>query len=411
LSNAVIEPLSEFFCVPVIDSPHVAFERNDPSLKVWLGVNPLIRVPGALFNLEFLTALSLRSSQITEIAPALGNLRNLEELNIASNRLRYLPGELLDLLAYPSKLWNLNIEPNPFYRPAIEVDSLPQWDSTSLDENSENIAWLLESTVSSNRGPIRIWVDKRDGSRVDGNILTPYFQLQMSNAKCHWHGKILARSPIQYMDSHGVTISKFRLPEPTSDISHQGPIDTEDLASSPSLPQSLSRSSARSRVLSLTELALQSCSRAPQSPPLASYFPPDTSPHLTDPLERITMQGEANAGSGDIPCSTCRRRVIVPIARWIEWWHYYKYEENDVVPWTPEELDTWNLDFNEMNAKTPSLRNFLDGNTEATKVVPVPFMKRACSLACLPKAMEMPFRTGLPGTLRWSIKMKEEEDK
>ncbi|KAI0125140.1 hypothetical protein BJ170DRAFT_585017, partial [Xylariales sp. AK1849] len=347
LSNAIIAPLSEFTCIPTVIEG-VPFEQNEPALKIYLGANPLTRAPGALFNLEFLTLLSLRNTQIASIPPAIGNLRNLKTLNLSLNRLRWLPAELLDLMTYPSNLKELFIHPNPFYRPATEVKLPPHEDNSDFEE-SENIILLHEST-------------QQDGARVRLTV---------------------ARSPVQYMDSRGVVISQFHLPNPQIDLvgfgareQHPPLIDTEDIALPPPRPYSTQESSSMgnaSGVPSLLELALKSCSRTTQLPQLSSYLPADAPPHLDGLFRHIMTQGEMNGNTGDVPCSKCKRRVIMPVARWIEWW------------------DVANV----------TVRGGYHNTSTDRKGIAVPFMKRACSYKCLPEPVAV--GTFFPGTLRWGV--------
>lgn len=51
----------------------------------------------------------LGGNNLTEIPPLIGQLRNLRELNVAYNKLRYLPSEIMAL-----KLKTLRVDPNPF---------------------------------------------------------------------------------------------------------------------------------------------------------------------------------------------------------------------------------------------------------------------------------------------------------
>ncbi|KAH8662232.1 hypothetical protein BX600DRAFT_465900 [Xylariales sp. PMI_506] len=377
LSNAAIVPLSEFSCIPTV-TPGVPFEQRDPSLKIFLSANPLNKAPGALFNLEFLTVLSLRNTRITEIPPCIGNLRNLETLNLSLNRLRWLPGELLDLMTYPSKLKDLMIHPNPFYQPGEDIPLLPDEDGLEF-ENSEHTVLLHESTVED--GAIfRLWLDKRDGLEYGQE-----YPAINDNQTSRWRARALARTPVQYMDSRGTVISKYCLPRSdlgATEASGQCSLylETEDLSTPPALPygtrESATSLSTASRVPSLLELALKACSKTTQLPVLPSYLPADTAPHLRELLEQIITRSEENANTGDLPCSTCGRRIIMPLAQWIEWW-----------------------DVANMSAAT-SLQD-LRYNTGKGEERAIPFMRRACSLRCLPIARAV--GTMLPGTLRWGL--------
>jgi hypothetical protein len=383
LSNATISPLSEFECIPTVELG-VPFEHRDPALKLYLSANTLLKAPGSLFSLEYLTVLSLRSNKITELPPALGRLRNLKSLNLSLNRLRWLPGELLDLMAYPSKLETLLIYPNPFYQPASAPEPLSELGDSKYA--SLNDILTLYPEMGNDDGSLMLWLDKRDGLRENaGN-----HPITSGKSSC-WQGRILARSPVQFSDSRGMVMSNFELPNRARDAGGASPsepslkIETEDLALPPSTPPKLARgtSGKASGVSSLLEVALKACSRTSQLPVLPSYLPDDTPSHLPDLLRRIVAQGEANANSGQLPCSRCEKKSIVPVAQWIEWWEVAKV------------------------AIGPEMRecDYLAGD-EGKKAIP--FIKRACSYRCLPDATEP--GSLLPGTLRWSTKhMRGEE--
>ncbi|KAK9423725.1 hypothetical protein SUNI508_13918 [Seiridium unicorne] len=370
LSNATIAPLSELTCIPLVTAG-VPFEQKDPSLKIYLSQNPLIKVPGAVFNLEFLTYLSLRNTKITEIPPAVGRLQNLQTLNVSMNRLRWLPGELLDLLTYPSKLKELMIDPNPFHLPNEEGE---------LDSEIENEWKGLENALVLNEEPLghgttvrKLWLDRQDALKDDTEY--PAFN---TKRKWIWQAAIRARTPMQFDDSRGIVTSNFSIP---GKLNPGTTLETEDLGQPPRTPLTRASSTARnsSRVPSLLELALKACSRTSQLPHLPSYLPEDVPKHLPDLLHRILAQADANANAGDLPCSKCRRRVIVPVAQWIEWWHLWK-----------------------VNLPTDTVKELQSFDSNGI----IPFLKRACSYRCLPEGMSM--GTLLPGTLRCSLVRSED---
>ncbi|KAI0595278.1 hypothetical protein F4775DRAFT_382867 [Biscogniauxia sp. FL1348] len=381
IQNATISQLSEFSCIPLV-AEDVPFEQKDPSLKLFLYDNPLLRAPGALFNLDYLTVLSLRNTKITELPPSIGNLRNLQSLNLSLNRLRYLPAELLDLMKYPSKLEHLSIHPNPFYQPS----SLPQLqdiveEARGVQEEAAAFTLIHEST--SPDGTIdRFWISTGDqfpGAAEHLSIDDTEFSA--------WRATILGRSPVQYNDSRGVVLSKFQLPQQErtgsgSPISVGNvTIETEDLTSPPA-PARPSRDQAiwnteQSRVFSLFELALQSCSRTAQLRGLPSYLPSQTPPHFTRVLDRVAEQSEENANLGDVPCSICKRGVMMPTAQWIEW---------------------WDLSVSIMNQKGP-LKTRLPLSSQRDERA-VPFLRRGCSWRCVPKPMK--FGQWLPGVVKWT---------
>ncbi|KAI0913456.1 hypothetical protein F4823DRAFT_41407 [Ustulina deusta] len=359
IPDGPISRLAELALIPEVDKD-VPFEQTNPELGLYLSNNRLTRAPGALFNLEHLTYLSLRNNKISQLPPSIGKLRNLRELNLSLNRLRYLPGELLRLLEFPSVLSSLHIHPNPFHRP----ESFPRHPKPAVREVT-----LLP--------PRRIPIFKEKGSTLfvsldnhsEANITAPV----TSSA---WQILLLARSPVQYSDSRGSVLSRFHLPCEESDDHAQSrgseerqavTLQTEDvsLRSEPHLQGRVPNVPSKpSHVLSLFELASKSASRAAQIWDLASYFPPQAPSSVLRSIERIAAQSALNGNSGTLPCSMCGRQITTPTAQWIEWWDISKTEHNG---WGAVILEPLSMNAGE-NA--------------------IPFLKRGCSWNCVPKSME-----------------------
>ncbi|KAI1765718.1 hypothetical protein GGR53DRAFT_248717 [Hypoxylon sp. FL1150] len=382
ISNKTISQISIFDSVLNPDFPDTP---RDTFTKLYLSNNPLLRAPGAIFNLEYLSVLSLRNTQITELPPSIGNLRNLETLNLSLTRLRYLPGELLNLMKYPSKLQTLTIHPNPFYQP----DSLNLDDTQNYASEDEETA-CSKDWVSPSGTVFRHWLTKDDAHLLDQTEGPPKLDIHSAS----WDIHILARSPVQFSDSRGTIVSKFRLPHlnlsgsDDAEVPSNMVIETEDLGGSITLPHSKrsqgTTTSNQGSVQSLFELALQACSRSGQLHELSSYLSPNAPPHLVELLDEIAKRSEDHDNnSGALPCSICGRRVMVPVTQWIEWC-----------------------------AITRKYRNGA-GNQHGVEYIghrqgeKVPFLRRGCSWKCLPRPM-IPWEQ-LPGTLR-SCALTAEED-
>ncbi|KAI1130021.1 hypothetical protein F5Y10DRAFT_138993 [Nemania abortiva] len=330
IPDGPISRLAELALIPSVDKD-VPFEQTNPKLGLYLYNNRLTYAPGALFNLEHLTYLSLRNNQISELPPSIRKLRNLRTLNVSLNRLRYLPGELLSLFEFPSALSVVQIFPNPFYRPALLRGSVPN------DIPSE-------------------WA---------GGVPPPD----------EWNVVLRARSPVQYSDSRGSILSRFRLPCEKSDGHIQSGesaaqqlvfLQTEDVDVLP-VPHLEGRASGvpsnTGRVMSLFELASKSASRAAQTWDLASYLSPDAPSSVLQSINRIAAQGALNGNLGTLPCSICGREMITPLTQWLEWWEI-------------------------------SLRTSSSKRSPAGSLIPlglgvnedvIPFLKRGCSWNCIPK--------------------------
>ncbi|CAM1506262.1 Fc.00g059030.m01.CDS01 [Cosmosporella sp. VM-42] len=334
ISNDTITPLSQFSCIPHV-TKDVAFEQKDPELKIYLAMNRLSRVPGAIFDLTYLTILSLRGNKLTELPPAISRLNSLRELNVSQNRLRYLPTDLLDLIgSNNNKLRTLVVHPNPFFQPEHD-----------FEEDGIVGVWGTESHEIS--------------SLVS---------------------KSLGRSPVQLSNTTGRVLSDFRLPtDPTMRILPVEVDSTDDselpspVSSKGSLddPRSLAKTSG---VPSLLEIALRSCYGSTQLPEMIHYIPEGLL-NLRQLLDRAVRQKQA----GGLTCSSCRKMHVVPTAEWVEW-RELRTSERIGDEGYAEGYWHWRL--------LPL--------SKAEGEMAVPFLHRGCSWACGPKDTEKS-SWGIPG--------------
>ncbi|EFQ34974.1 leucine Rich Repeat family protein [Colletotrichum graminicola] len=332
LSDATIRPLSEFSCIPIV-AEGVPFEQKDPALQLYLYRNPLIKLPGAIFDLEHLTVLSLRGCRLRELPPAIGKMRRLRTLNLAQNLLRYLPAELLDLMAAPSALEELLLQGNHFFQ-ATERPRLG---------GLEN----LEGNGSEGLELVGAWKPGTDGVAA----------------------RFFARSPVHYLDSLGLSHSDFRL-DPEAVIVRTERQDGKRSTSSGSPTSSApyhSKSAGRcvasvkgSRVPSLVELALRSAYKSSDLDELPHYIP-DSLSHLQTLLERAADQREA----GGLTCAMCKKPFVAPTTQWLEWWQVCLVESRQNEEGYAVKARPW-TDLDEEN----------DGA--------VPFLRRGCSWKCGP---------------------------
>lgn len=242
----------------------VPFAQQDPELKLYLSNNSLTRVPGALFNLEHLTVLSLRRNQLTEVPPAICKLKHLRELNLSQNCIKCLPFELLDLVKDEScPLSTLVVHPNPFYQPVDLHNNLyPGADVISARPQAGNLP----------------------------------------------KGSFRGRTPVQVSSTRGTLLSKFCI------TPSQTYLETESIEVA-----TVFKENSQTKVFSLTEIVLQSCARSMTDPAwwrdpwLAETLP--NYPHLAELLDEMHEQREA----GGLQCTACGRQVIKPVAQWIEW--------------------------------------------------------------------------------------------
>ncbi|KAG6001915.1 hypothetical protein E4U43_001213 [Claviceps pusilla] len=279
LSHETLSPLANFSCIPMV-TKDVAFEQKEPELKMYLAMNRLRLIPGALFELQHLTILSLRGNKLSEIPPAIAKLSNLKQLNVSQNRLRSLPAELMRL--FDLGLRDLVLHPNPFFEPESSLSF-----ERALDENDDRLKSTVERLVS----------------------------------------RFLGRSPLQVSDSMGQVLSAFKFPsysesnkvavadgggggggdddDDDDDDDNNNNNNSVDVGHVVPMP---------SRVPSLVELAVRSCYSTNELPQLSHYIPDGLS-HIRGLLERAVRQKEM----GGISCTKCQKLVVVPAMEWVEW--------------------------------------------------------------------------------------------
>ncbi|KAF4587353.1 Leucine Rich Repeat domain protein [Ophiocordyceps camponoti-floridani] len=277
ISEETVSILAHMQVFPTV-RPDVAFEQRDPCINFFLGNNDLTRLPGAIFDLQYLTTLSLRNNELTEISPAIVKLTNLKELNLGQNRLRSFPSEILRLLLF-GKLKRFFWGPNPLYQP--------------------------DGKLSVHNRPVP-WGNVRNPPMVGPNSEFPVLDVSASH-RAEYHNSYLGRSPLQVSDSMGRVTSGFSLPRLDSkdDVPLHKPdrrIGLGDIAD------------ARKGVPSLIELCLRSGHRSSMTADLPLHMP-DEFEHLRRLLQRTATQKAA----GRLNCSSCGRLVVIPQAEWIEW--------------------------------------------------------------------------------------------
>ncbi|KAJ3497534.1 hypothetical protein NLG97_g1829 [Lecanicillium saksenae] len=274
ISNETITPLAQLSCIPQV-TRDVAFEQKDPELKIYLARNRLWRLPRSLFDLTFLTVLSLRDNKLTELPASISKLTNLRELNVAQNKLRTLPPQLLDLIGPTGRLKKLMLFPNPFAQPDRAIGD------TSEDGNMDVHDYVVSMRIGVMRPAVL--------------------------------GRFLGQTPLQLTTSKGRRTSRFALSFEAGklpvEFARQGLDDSEDKLV---LEGERDASAAKqSRVPSLMEAALRSCYRIPKPESLAQYIPDEL-----HQLRALVTQAGNQKHSGGLACSTCRKHMVMPAVEW-----------------------------------------------------------------------------------------------
>lgn len=337
ISNPTISLISQIARIPNVERG-VPFEHQDPELRLFLWSNQLTRVPGAIFNLDHLTILSLRGNSLTELPPAILKLKKLQTLNVSLNSLRYLPIELLELIYDPgSSLETLMLHPNPWYQPEGGQEPEAPWSSENADRTSPGLGpkgrgckWLSREPCASSYLDAKLW----------------------------------ARSPVEFSDTKGRVYSAFRVKPDDKTM------PTEDLGTEPLPPAQntaqqriqLSTGVKTTKVPTLMELALQASARNPYLSELPEMLTETTQ---NTRLCELLADTQAYSYTGGLGCTVCQRPVIRPTAQWFEWWEIFV---NCLAP--GESADT-------------ELRSTVQYLTQSPEERLVPFVRRVCSWNCV----------------------------
>lgn len=333
-------------------------------MKLFLSSNSLLKVPGAVFDLQHLTNLSLRGCGLRELPPAIGRLHLLETLNLAQNALRYLPAELLGLLAAPGSLRSLLLQGNSFYHASQLPEQVVITSETATGE--KNRGGLREGQIVNLR-------NSSDLSRYETDLASVLPRLYEGRA-----ARYFARSPVQYSDSWGSFESGFRLDGlpaseetlPIDEIPVMGSSASDDQFSAPassslrSRDQPLRSQIRGSRVPSLVELAARSCYWSADLEDLPIYVPESLS-RIHSLLDGALEQREA----GGFECWKCKKTMVTPTVKWLEWWQVVGVEQSD----NPSERGNGQPNF------TPPWSN---------EEQAVPFLRMGCSRGCGPEKIQ-----------------------
>ncbi|KAK4200581.1 hypothetical protein QBC40DRAFT_200051 [Triangularia verruculosa] len=301
VSAETIAPIADIEPIPVV-LPGMYFRKTDPDIQVFLYNNNLKEFPLSLVNIEPLTVLTLRNNDLTEIPTCIGKLRNLKTLNLAQNKLKYLPSEILRLMGDEGKLEMLQTVSNPW--------------------------WMAE-------------------------------KLSFQSVMEHAGPNPLIRTPVEFLDSNGRIYSRFRLPLSDDDLAEStSSLELEvEHPSELEMPKEVSYTEQDAKRLlnpkgarSLFEYALKTLTKLPE-PELAEvdcWLEVDEGyPHGL--RETLNLAADAHR-SGGLTCSVCRRGMVVPLTRWVEF-------------------------------------HRTSGATKLDRELLVPFLKIGCSWRCVPEVV------------------------
>jgi len=310
LNQVIVPPLDAGLEVPTEGQ----YRSMIPELHVSLASNHLLNLSTALFNVDNLTSLTLRGNYIEEVPPMIVKLQFLRALDLTNNAIKWLPCEMITMMAPSGRLARLTLHGNPL-----------------LQEKPAAPAFLQEPGTHGQdyRGPGLL------GSYWRAITCTNYDSLHdhhlHSPRDSKWQLMLKSRTPPSYYDSDGNLLKgspSISAPEDFLTMVLPG-VSLHDVPAQwfrPSLPAS--------NVLSLFAMSLIKSLSYEDSDPkriralLSNVgIPPSVDKHLqVAERNRITLHQVLRS------CHRCGKDYYIPRAEWIEMWIVDQWSATDKLP-------------------------------------------------------------------------------
>ncbi|KAL6709629.1 hypothetical protein ACN47E_001057 [Coniothyrium glycines] len=322
-----------------------------PELYVNLGSNTLRRLTPALFSVRYLTTLVLRSNNIEELPQQLGQLQNLQVLDVSLNRLRTLPFEIIDMFAPHGSLRRVTTIGNPLLEP-MPFDRLHKLPTVAkmlqlsdLRLGPAEITSLYEQLATNEDAAATIWAIRlfeawSDQTELDRTSLKTAARKLCESAKeqSQTYGELfqpcfVARTPVAYLDQSGVLLKNSPDPSNFTDKTYTTIIDTARGTSLMSKPDSVVDSKNAwfmppntSSVASLLTTSVQTALKKRHQDDLSildiQHMLPDPIPPVAERIFHRAVENSAGGYGEFRTCHVCTRDYIVARAEWIEFWAF-----------------------------------------------------------------------------------------
>ncbi|USP79699.1 hypothetical protein yc1106_06973 [Curvularia clavata] len=350
LKNVIKDPL-------IYDSERPTegqFRSLEPDIRIILNKNRLHRLVPSLFNITYLTSLSLCDNGIEELPQEIRQLSRLESLNLARNKLKYLPFDILNLVRPYGKLSRFsamssellepmtserfrhgarsdisytppqdNVDPLDRQRHYIH-DQLPKlYKSLATSEDRDATVWLIRSLET-----LANCIGAQHGTHTEAGVgFYPHHpSLYLSvvdkddcfSSMPHY----MARTLVSYYDQTGTLLHGSPALPCSNDEKY--PVIIETNRGTYGVPSSpLFAPPSSSRVPSLVTTALTRSLEMDSVADLRRMISGDGEFEIPRAAEKILTRADENAASGYSvfrECHMCHKKYVVARAEWIEFW-------------------------------------------------------------------------------------------
>ncbi|KAH7401720.1 hypothetical protein DE146DRAFT_631021 [Phaeosphaeria sp. MPI-PUGE-AT-0046c] len=333
-----------------------------PELYVKLSDNFLRHLTPSLFDAQNITTLILCDNHIQELPAQISKLCNLEELNIARNKLRWLPFDFLKLMQEASggTFDIMSNNGNPWLMPRapqilrdasiiplhdnlkqvlrvsgtpLDLDSLPEmnqlYDAFASKINKEQFIWYmsvceLDASLFNSSDPSDSSPKSKQGHFPHHSAFTRSGDYETREPQ---H---IARTSVSYFDQVG-HLQKGS-PKPPSSNDDDFSVITATARGAHGVPSSWYTPPSNSGTASLATISLNTAVRRGHNLGLTGSELRDAfvdEDALVPFADRLLAQAQSNScgGYGEFKkCHVCEKEYIVARAEWIEWWYIHAAE-------------------------------------------------------------------------------------
>lgn len=327
------------------------FRSMEPEIYINFTDNKLCRLVPKLFEVQYLTTLVLRNNNIEELPQEIGRLTNLRILNVALNRLKSLPFEVLSLLRPYGSLERVHTMGNQLLEPMTHArfhldayvgsprGTMGYKDALALDyerdEASMQLPVLYNGLAASTDREKDVWRIRYfeswansfgggdDAVQQDMGRYRHHPPLALAHVSPQ-APRFMARTSVSYF-SHTGHLVEYSPPSPTADKPF--PVIVETNHGAYGVPYPWFEPPSRSAVPSLSTMSLQSALKARHFDDQTIedvrdmlVNPSEALPHTIETMFACAIENHTSGWSEFRQCHVCKKDYVVSRAEWVEFW-------------------------------------------------------------------------------------------
>lgn len=314
-----------------------------PEIQLNISSNNLRRLSPTLFQLQYLTSLTLRHNSIQRLPPQIKQLTNLSRLDLCYNSITALPCELLSLCAPQGKLVSVSLAGNPLVK--VSCFSIVEYRKTKSTLTED---YYKDMSLAERYSSLYHQAQDQSSALLQSSLagMLRYAEVERNEIKDH-HGYsqynrtpfpgllLISATTAAYYDRTGRLLQNSpclprRVSCGNSRVHPQTALMTHTSLGTDGVPDVWFDRPSSSRVPSLATLSVV---KAFQTEPdrvreeVGYYVDGSVPPFVEAALEKAE-ENEALRFKPLRSCHSCGRDYIVPRAEWLEGWVF----QQEVIP-------------------------------------------------------------------------------